>query len=97
MKRSNCKSKRTGLGSIVVVVLLICSIVSINRLNLNSEAKECEKKLNEVKKEYASEQDRTDEIKDYGAYVKTKKYVEEVAREKLGLVYKDEILFKAEE
>ena len=30
-------------------------------------------------------------------YVQTKQYVEKVAKEKLGLVKKDEILFKAEE
>ena len=32
-----------------------------------------------------------------GKYVQTKKYVEEVAKERLGLVYPDEILFKAKE
>ena len=35
--------------------------------------------------------------KELGKYVQTKKYVEEVAKERLGLVYPDEILFKAKE
>ena len=39
----------------------------------------------------------TKEIEELKKYVQTKKYVEEVAKERLGLVYKDEILFKAEE
>lgn len=43
--------------------------------------------------------DETDEAKRSGrslrSYTKTKKYVEDVAKEKLGLVYEDEILFKA--
>ncbi len=37
------------------------------------------------------------EIEDYRDYVKTDQYVEEVARDKLGLVYKDEVLLKAKE
>ena len=32
---------------------------------------------------------------EFEAYTQTKKYVEEVAKERLGLVYEDEILFKA--
>ena len=38
---------------------------------------------------------RNEEIENLETYTKTKKYVEDVAKEKLGLVYEDEILFKA--
>ncbi len=37
---------------------------------------------------------RAKELEEYEEYVKTDEYVEEVAREKLGLVYKDEIIFE---
>ena len=37
------------------------------------------------------------ELEEYEKYTKTAKYVEEVAKEKLGLVYEDEIIFQAEE
>ena len=33
---------------------------------------------------------------EYETYTQTKKYIEEVARDKLGLVYEGEILFKDE-
>lgn len=42
----------------------------------------------------AEEQKRTETIADYRAYVQTKSYIEEIAREVLGLVYKDEIIFR---
>ena len=38
----------------------------------------------------------SDLIQEYGKEVQTKGYIENVAREKLGLVYEDEILFKQE-
>ena len=39
---------------------------------------------------------RSLEIEEYEKYTQTKKYIEEVARDKLGLVYEGEILFKDE-
>ena len=44
-----------------------------------------------------SEQQRTEEIEAMEEYKNTKEYVEEIAKDKLGLVYDDEILFKPEE
>ena len=39
---------------------------------------------------------RSEEIEEYRKYTKTKQYVEDMAKEKLGLVYKDEVIFEAE-
>lgn len=41
------------------------------------------------------EEERTKELEEYEKYTKTVKYVEEVAKEKLGLVYEDEIVFES--
>ena len=42
------------------------------------------------------EMQRTEELKELATYTKTKKYAEEVAKDKLGLVYENEIIFKDE-
>lgn len=97
MRKIKHKKRRTGIGTIVVVVLLICSIVSFKRFSLDLEREQSEKRRNEVRTAIKEEQERTDEIDNYKAYVQTKKYVEEIAREKLGLVYEDEIIFKSED
>ena len=39
-------------------------------------------------------QKRTDELNEYKKYIQTKKYVEDVAKDKFGLVYPDEIIFR---
>ena len=39
---------------------------------------------------------KSEEIAEYGKYTQTKKYVEELAKDKLGLVYEGEIIFKDE-
>jgi len=41
-----------------------------------------------------AENTRTEQIEEYRKYTQTKAYVEEVAKDKLGLVYEGEILFQ---
>ena len=53
-----------------------------------------EKSLNE---QLEAEKARSEEIEEFKKYTKTMKYIEETAREKLGLVYEDEILIKTED
>ncbi len=43
-----------------------------------------------------AERERTEDIEEYRTYTQTKRYVEEIAKDKLGLVYDGEILFKEE-
>ena len=38
-----------------------------------------------------------EEIEEFNKYTKTTKYIEDIAREKLGLVYEDEIIIKTDE
>ncbi len=57
--------------------------------NLEYEARE-----QSLRKTLASEENRAAELEEYRIYVQTKQYIEKVAKEKLGLVNKDEILLK---
>ncbi len=64
---------------------------------LKSQEKEYSSQLKELqkqKKKLAEDQENLEKFRDY---VKTDEYAEEVAREKFGLVYKDEIIFEPEE
>ena len=47
-------------------------------------------------REIAAEEMRAEEIAEYEKYTQTKKFVEEIAKEKLGLVYEGEIIFRDE-
>lgn len=56
-----------------------------------------QERIEELQAQIEEEKKRAEEIKEYEKYVQTKKFAEEVAKEKLGLVYEDEIIFKAED
>ena len=50
----------------------------------------------ELQKQLEEEELRAEEIEELEDYVGTDEYIEDVAKDKLGLVYPNEILFEAE-
>lgn len=94
MKRSN--RKKTGIGIIAFVVLMLFATVTYQRTGLEKESNKKELTIEQLQAQITEEEDRATDIDNMKAYVQTKQYIEDMAREKLGLVYKDEILFQPE-
>ena len=82
------------LFSLVVVMLLI--VVAFNSIGLMAKKVSYQQKEAVLQEQIAVEQERAQEIEEFEKYTHTKKYIEEVARDKLGLVYEGEILFEDE-
>lgn len=76
------------------IVIVFCIVLGIYSLNLKKESNQLEEKKQTLEAQIQQEEDRTKELEELEKYTKTKKYMEEVAREKLGLVYPDEILIQ---
>ena len=64
-------------------------------MTLKAKNREYQAQETELKEQIQAEQDRKKEIKALEKYVGTDKYVEDVAKEKLGLVHDNEIVFKS--
>ena len=72
------------MGSICFIVMILLVSLSVQSHGLKEE----------LQQKIDSETARTDEIKKLEEYKNTTEYVEGIAKDKLGLVYKDEIIFK---
>jgi cell division protein FtsB len=70
--------------------------VAVGKHNIRQRQAEYDKREARLREQIEQEQQRAEEIDEYEKYTKTKKYAEEVAKEKLGLVKEDEIIFKEE-
>lgn len=88
--------KRTGLFTTLCLVLMICGIIVYQKENLDKKRIAYQEQDQALQEQIDAETERAEEIEEKRAYVQTKKYIEDVAREKLGLVYKDEIIFDPE-
>ena len=83
-----------GMLLVTTVVVMMLIVVMVEGIEL-TEKRETHMAREEVLMQaIEAEQARTEEIKEYEKYTQTKKYVEEIAKNKLGLVYEGEIIFK---
>ena len=82
-----------------ITLVVMCLAVAINIKGADLKQSDLDYKVREenLDAQVKAEEKRTEELKEYKIYVKTKQYAEEVAKEKLGLVNPDEILLKTTE
>lgn len=89
-------SPYTVLGIIILCVVL-CGTVTYKRIVLERQSRENEAKIEQLQEEQEAQEKRTEELKEFKKYVETDEYVEEIARDKLGLVHEGEIVFEPED
>lgn len=83
--------------AIMGITLVVASLaVVVNSKSTSMRKKELEYQIREetLEKQKAEEENRARELEEYRVYVQTKQYIEEIAKQKLGLVNPDEILLK---
>ena len=86
--RRRKRRNRTGIYLVMLVAALFVGTLAVHGYSLRAN---CQKLATEQQNLKEQEQ-----IKEQKEYRKTDQYVEDVAREKFGLVYDNEIVFKAE-
>ncbi len=98
--RNKRMQRRPGnLGSMAVigfVVIAILVVILIQESELKEKMANLEKREQYLISQIEVQNQRSEEIEEYRKYTQTKKYVEDMAKARLGLVYKDEIIFETE-
>lgn len=92
------KSQQNLLSMLLVtlVVIAVIVVVSISTMGLRKKSAAYDARIAELQMQIDQENDRAQKIEEFRKYTQTKGFVEEVAQDKLGLVYDGEILFKQE-
>lgn len=95
--RRKKKENRLSMVMVTIAVLMVFIVVTFKSIELRQKQEGYASRIEQLNQQIEEETERTVEIDEYGKYTKTKKYAEEVAKDKLGLVYEGEIIFKPEE
>ena len=74
--------------------MMIMVVVAVRSVELQQKIDGYDMQIASLNAQIEAEQARAEQIEEYGKYTQTKGYVEEVAKDKLGLVYEGEILFQ---
>ena len=89
------KPNRTGLYLVMTVVLLFCATLGIHSISLRATCSSLQEQKTELEAKKSDLEKEAKSIEEQKKYMQTNEYIEEMAREKFGLVYDDEIVFKA--
>lgn len=81
----------------MTAILIMTGVVGINSVSLKQKEQRYAAREQELLKLIEEENARAEELEAFSTYTKTKKYAEEVAKDKLGLVYANEIIFQETE
>lgn len=81
----------------MLAIAIMTGVVGINSISLSQKEKAYAAREKELLQLIAAEEERAKELEEFATYTRTKKYAEEVAKDKLGLVYENEIIFQETE
>jgi len=91
------EKRKNGLRIIAVAVFVLFAVITFSRMQLQEEKRALEKQKAELEEKLQTEQERTAELESQRAYMQTVRYIEEIARDVLGLVYPDETILRPQE
>ncbi|MDO5100028.1 MAG: septum formation initiator family protein [Eubacteriales bacterium] len=98
MKRTKRLNKRASKKRAYLFLTIFCTLlvslsvfVSLDQMKKNNEM---QRQLSAAQRRIEAEEERGTELKKLAEYLKTDEFAEQIAREVLGLVKENEILFK---
>lgn len=98
MKRAKKKNSYRGrVIFVLIVVLSLTGVMSVCTAGLRSKARSYAESEQRLEQKIEAEQQRMEKLSEQQQYRQSMKYIEQIAREKLGLIYPDEILLRPEE
>ena len=94
--RAGVKKNRSGMVLIIVVVSILLVVLLSRCVVLKQRNAAYADEIASLEEQYTEEEGRIKQIESYKEYTKTDSFVEKTAREKFGLVYPDETIFREE-
>lgn len=85
---------RLGMTAAMVAIVVMTCVVGVDSFSLKQKEEKYALREQELMLLIEQEEARAKELEELATYTKTKKYAEEVAKDKLGLVYENEIIFQ---
>lgn len=93
-KRRKKRQNRIGTIWISVVVAALLVVMSIQLVKLYEKNQVYAAKEESLQSQLGEEKDRSEKIQEYKEYTKSEKFIEDMAKSRLGLVYDNEVIFK---
>ena len=90
------KKNRSGMVLIVIIIALLAIVLMVRSAALSRKNAAYAEEIQKLTEQITEEEGRTEKIEAYKEYTDSDSYVEKMAREKFGLVYPDEVIYRQE-
>ena len=95
--RKGKKQSKLGILLIIAALVVVSVVTTVRAYNLHVKAGELSVTEKQLETELTSVKQKKSDLEQQQQYMKTRKYIEDEAKDKLGLVYPDEIVIKPRE
>ncbi len=98
-RRQRQQLNRQTIISMVTVLCVLAAlflIVLVKGIELTEKNAAYEETIAALQQEIAEEEQRAEDIEEYSEYINSEEYIEKIAKERLGLINDDEIIFYSE-
>ena len=95
--RRGKKQSKLGILLIIAALLLVSVVTTVRAYDLHVKAEELTVTQKQLETELTTVKQKKTDLEQQQKYMKTRKYIEDEAKDKLGLVYPDEIVIKPRE
>lgn len=96
-KRRASAGNRIGMAVVAVVVTALIVIMLVQSHSVKNKIDMYQAANQKLSQAIAEENGRKEELKNLPEYIKSDAFVEKTAREKFGLAYENEVIFRAED
>ncbi|MBQ5675905.1 MAG: septum formation initiator family protein [Lachnospiraceae bacterium] len=96
-RRRKKNNNRTGKICISLILVAFVVVMSIQIIKVYEKDRFYMERQAQLEAQLDDEKQRQQELEEYEAYTGTMQYIIDVAKSKLGLLFKDEIIFREEE
>ncbi len=93
--RQRIRYHKRSMAVICGILFLLVIVISVSSFALGSKTRAYIERETELKAELEEEEKRGGEIEKLEEYVGTDEYIEQTAKDKLGLIHENEIILKA--
>ena len=94
MRRASRRKSKAGLFLVLIVVLVVIAVSSVRAMNLHGKSEELAVTERQMESQIETLKTEAAELENREKDMQTKKYIEDEAKNKLGLVYPDEIVIR---
>lgn len=96
-KKRKKRSRKQNLAGMILITLMVCILVGVLVVlgrSLEKKIAQNKAKMEQLTQEEEKENQRTKDIEKLQKYMESDEYMEKIAKDKIGLVKDNEILFK---